>query len=358
MGDENGLEPPAPGDDAIGELFRIADPELGVHEDGLVVAVDEGRRHADIRLAGTVYFTAELRAPWGVSVRPEGRAPFYVVARGGFLLEVEGEPGARTLAAGDLALLPRAHAHVIRSGPTVPAVSFGRFVKEHPMDERGFVHCDGGEGPTSTIVGGFFLSQELEATPLLSALPAVVHLRADDRQVASWLEPTLRFIGVEMDSRMHGSRSVLNRLADILFIQAMRVFLSTGEPIHAGWLKGLTDGHVARALALMHEHYAQPWTLPRLAREIGISRTVLAVRFRTLVGASPMAYLTSWRMLQAARLLRESRAGMADIAGRSATRPRRHSRRPSSGRSNGRPEKSGGRPRPPRPRIGPAHASR
>jgi len=73
----------------------------------------------------------------------------------------------------------------------------------------------------------------------------------------------------------------------------------------------------------------------------------VAVRFRTLVGASPMAYLTRWRMLQAARLLRESRAGMADIAGRSATRPRRHSRRPSSGRSNGRPEKSGGRPRPP-----------
>ena len=76
-----------------------------------------------VRLAGTVYFSAELRAPWGVSVRPEGRAPFYVVARGGLLLEVEGEPGARTLAAGDLALLPRAHAHVIRSGPKVA----GRF---------------------------------------------------------------------------------------------------------------------------------------------------------------------------------------------------------------------------------------
>ena len=269
-----------------------------------------------VRLAGTVYFSAELRAPWGVSVRPEGRAPFYVVARGGFLLEVEGEPGPRTLAAGDLALLPRAHAHVIRSGPKVPAVSFGRFVKEHPMDERGFVHCDGGEGPTSTIVGGFFLSQELEATPLLSALPAVVHLRADDRQVASWLEPTLRFIGVEMGSRMHGSRSVLNRLADILFIQAVRAFLSTGEPLHTGWLKGLTDGQVARALALMHEHYTQPWTLERLARETGTSRTVLAVRFRTLVGASPMAYLTRWRMLQAAKLLRESRAGVAEVAGK------------------------------------------
>ncbi len=167
-----------------------------------------------VRLAGTVYFSAELRAPWGVSVRPEGRAPFYVATRGGCLLEVDGEPGARTLATGDLALLPRAHAHVLRSGPTVPPVPFGRFVKEHPMDERGFVHCDGGEGPTSTIVGGFFLSQELEATPLLSALPAVVHLRADDREVASWLEPTLRFIEVEMGSRMHGSRSLLNRLAE------------------------------------------------------------------------------------------------------------------------------------------------
>ena len=95
--------------------------------------------------------------------------------------------------------------------------------------------------------------------------------------MSSWLEPTLRFIGVEMGSGLHGSHSVLNRLADILFIQAVRVVLSTGEPLLAGWLKGLTDGHVARALALMHEHYAKPWTLGRLAREVGISRTGQAV---------------------------------------------------------------------------------
>ena len=269
-----------------------------------------------VRLAGTIYFSAELRAPWGVSVRPEGRAPFYLMARGRCLLEVEGERRPRTLAAGDLALLPRAHAHVIRSGPRVDPVAFGRFVKEHPMDERGFVRCDGGRGPTATMVGGFFLSQELEATPLFSALPAVIHLREDDPQVSSWLGPIRRVIGMEMGSGLHGSRSVLNRLADILFIQAVRVFLSTGEPLHAGWLKGLTDGQVAKALALMHEHYARPWKLGRLAREIGVSRTVLAARFRTLVGASPIAYLTRWRMLQAARLLREPGAAVAEVAGK------------------------------------------
>jgi AraC-like DNA-binding protein len=287
---------------------------LSVHSFGFAVFDVLTDVLEQVRLAGTVYFSAELRAPWGVSVRPEGRAPFYVMTRGGCLLEVDGEPSPRALGAGDVALLPRAHAHVIRSGPGVPSVPFGQFVKDHPMDERGFVRCDGGAGPTSTIVGGFFLSQELEATPLLSALPAVVHLPAQDRQVASWLEPTLRFIGMEMDSRTHGSRSVLNRLADILFIQAVRAFLSTGTPIHAGWLKGLSDGQVARALALMHENYARAWTLGRLAREIGISRTVLAVRFRRLVGTSPILYLTRWRMLQAARLLRESRAGVAEVA--------------------------------------------
>src|SRR4030095_5228962 len=150
----------------------------------------------------------------------------------------------------------------------------GRLWNEHPMDERGFVRCDGGQGPTCTLVGGFFLSQELEATPLLAALPPLLHLPADAPQVASWLPSTLRFIGVEMGSGLHGSRSVLNRLADILFIQAVRAFLSTGEPIHAGWLKGLSDGQVARGLALIHQHYAKPWTLERLAKEIGVSRTV------------------------------------------------------------------------------------
>ena len=78
--------------------------------------------------------------------------------------------------------------------------------------------------------------------------------------------------------------------------------------------EGLSDGHVARSLALMHEHYAKPWTFTLLAREIGTSRTVLASRFRALVGAAPIAYLTRWRMLRADKLLRESRAGVAEVA--------------------------------------------
>jgi Cupin len=297
-----------------------------------------------VRLAGTLYFSAELRAPWGVSVRPEGRAPFYVVSRGSCLLEVDGEPKARVLAAGDLAVLPRAHAHVLRSDSKAHPVPFGKFVKDHPMDERGFVHCDGGNGPTSTLVGGFFLSQELEATRLLSALPAVVHLRADDRDIASWLEPTLRFIGAEMDSRLHGSRSVLNRLADILFIQAVRAFLSTGEPIHAGWLKGLSDGPVARSLALMHAHYAKPWTLPcwpGRSAPLGLFWPCVFGRW-SAPRPSPTSHdgecsVPTSSCASHARAWPRSRE-------RSATRPRRPSRRPSSERWGGRPERSGDRP--------------
>ena len=105
-----------------------------------------------VRLAGTVYFSAEFRAPWGVSIRPEGRAPFYVVTAGGCLLEVDGEPAPRTLAAGDLALLPRAHAHVLRSSAEAPAVSFGRFVKEHPMDERQAQRSEGCNDKDSLVV--------------------------------------------------------------------------------------------------------------------------------------------------------------------------------------------------------------
>ena len=246
-----------------------------------------------VRLAGTVYFSAELRAPWGVGVRPEGRAPFYVVTAGSCLLEVDGEPAPRTLAAGDLALLPRARPHVLRSGAEVPTILVWS-VREGASDGRaGIGALRRRPGPDLHARRRLLPIRGAGSDPLLSALPAVVHLRADDRQVASLsLPPTLRFIGVEMgDYGLHGSRSVLNRLADILFIQAVRAFLSMGEPIHAGWLKGLSDGQVARVLALIHQHYAKPWSLERLAPEIGISRTVLAVRFRTLVGASRMAYL-------------------------------------------------------------------
>ncbi len=106
---------------------------------------------------------------------------------------------------------------------------------------------------------------------------------------------------------------MLRRLADVLFIQAVRLHADDDNEA-AGWLRGLADARVGRALALLHERHAEPWTLDTLAREVGTSRTLLAVRFRELVGEPPMAYLTRWRITRAANLLHGARQPLARVA--------------------------------------------
>jgi AraC-like DNA-binding protein len=259
-----------------------------------------------VRLEGTVYFHVELHAPWGLEIAREGRSPFYFVSQGRAELRVRGLRGVRVIEAGDFVLLPRGAAHTVRSGPDALLVGFDDFLATHPMDARGQVRL-GGRGPATLVTGGFFSCDALRANPLFAALPELIHLKGGSPEMQEWLAPTLAFIEAERAHPAQGGRTVLRRLADVLFIQAVRAVLAQSRTDTSGWLRGLSDARVARALALLHEGYQQPWTLDSLARASGISRTLLAVRFRELVGEPPMRYLERWRTTRAASLLRETR---------------------------------------------------
>jgi AraC-like DNA-binding protein len=265
-----------------------------------------------VRLEGTVYFSAELHAPWGISIVRSGRAPFYAVASGECELQVDRRGPARRVQAGDFVLLPNAAPHVVRSDRGAPVVPFDTWLQAHPMDRRGATR-HAGPGAATRVIGGFFSVDPLRINPLFGALPALIHLRGADGQVQSLLQPTLRLVEAEIAAGALGARTVLRRLADVLFIQAVRLH-ADGEAGVAGWLRGLADPRVGRALMLLHERYADPWTLDSLAHEVGASRTLLAVRFRTLVGEPPMAYLTRWRITRAANLLHGARLPLARVA--------------------------------------------
>jgi AraC-like DNA-binding protein len=265
-----------------------------------------------VRLEGTVYFSAELHAPWGISIVRSGRAPFYAVTEGACEIQVGRRGAVRPVAAGDFVLLPNAAPHVVRSGRDALVVPFETWLQTHPMDRRGATR-HAGSGPPTRVTGGFFSVDPLRINPLFGALPAVIHLRGDDPRVRELLAPTLRLVDAEIAAAGLGARTVLRRLADVLFIQAVRLHAES-EQIGAGWLRGLADARVGRALALLHERYAEPWTLDTLAREVGTSRTLLAVRFRELVGESPMAYLARWRITRAAHLLHGGRQPVARVA--------------------------------------------
>jgi AraC-like DNA-binding protein len=200
-------------------------------------------------------------------------------------------------------LLPGGAPFVVRSGPDANVVPFDEFLATHPMDQRGYIRHDG-PGPRTRVTGGFFSTQALKMNPLFAALPPLIHLRGTDPHVQRWLQPTLAFMDAEIAAGEQGARTVLRRLADVVFIQAVRAYIAGQDRATRGWLRGLTDRRVARALAAIHERYAEPWTLDALAHEAGMSRTAFAVTFKALVGESPMAYLQRWRVLRAANALR------------------------------------------------------
>jgi AraC-like DNA-binding protein len=264
-----------------------------------------------VRLEGTVYFSAELHAPYGIAIDRPHRSPFYIGLEGECQIQV-GRGKVHVLGPRDVALLPNAAAHVVRSDRDARVVPFDDWLATHPMDARGFT-LHRGPGKVRRVIGGFFSTDSLRLNPLFSALPPIILLRGTDPDVQRWLEPTVNFICAEVEAGLQGSRTVLRRMADVLFIQSLRAYAARNR-CAAGWLRGLGDPRVAKALTLMHQRYADPWTLDSLAHEVGTSRTALAVRFRELVGEPPMAYLTRWRVTRAASQLRSERTPLARVA--------------------------------------------
>jgi AraC-like DNA-binding protein len=242
-----------------------------------------------------------------------------MVTRGRCEIRVEGAASAVALGPGDLAVLPGGPAHTLASGRGSKPLPLEQFVARYPMDARGHLKALDQRGPATSMIGGFF---ELERAPepLVAILPPVIHLRGDDPKTTAWLAPTLQSIAREAAQDFPGRDVVLNRLADVLFVRAVRACLLTmaaengsGPP---SWLRGLGDSRIARALAEIHRAPEQAWTLGRLASHAAMSRTAFAQRFHALVGRTAVGYLASWRMQKAAYLLEMGTLTMAQVAER------------------------------------------
>jgi AraC-like DNA-binding protein len=242
------------------------------------------------------------------------------------------------LEAGDLAVLPHGRAHRLLATPHSRALSLREVFARTGYDGAGPLCFDGppaeGTVPAQTVCGKFLLDDGLAAgtppelrNPLLAALPPLIVVRGERGRAQPWLEGTLAFFACESESGRPGARTVLSRLADILFIQAIRAHLSeaTGAAGSAcgggrGYLVALTDAALAPALRAIHRRPEEPWTVASLAREACLSRSAFAARFAQLVGEPPLQYLTRWRLYTAARLLRGSEeAGRAGAVAASFT---------------------------------------
>ena len=277
-----------------------------------------------IRLTGAVFLSAELTAPWSVlaglgsgdraACMPNAKhlAYYHLVTQGSCLATVPGVPPVR-LETGDLVLFPSGDAHVVASAPGLDPVSIARLLK--PSGADAVIHrlVHGGGGQTTRVVCGFLACDTRLFEPLLRALPRILKFDAQERPASSWIETSLRSTVDESVTPTAGWAIVVAKLAELLFVEALRRYIDTLPPDEKGWLSGMRDPYVGRALTLMHARPAHPWTVEQLSREVALSRSALAARFAHALGQSPMNYLSTWRMYLAAHMLGTSGQTVAAI---------------------------------------------
>ncbi|KRA52653.1 AraC family transcriptional regulator [Pseudoxanthomonas sp. Root65] len=253
---------------------------------------------------------AALAAPW-LDPSAEQVVIFHLITEGECLVELEGAPSVHAQA-GDVVMFPNGCAHRMASAPGLPPPRGAADLKKLFSSRPRRLAYGGGGAPTR-IVCGYLACDTRLARLLLDGLPPVVKVSLRDTHAGPWLESSVQYALAEARSPRPGGNGLLAKLAELLFIEMLRQHVHQSDG-HAGWLAGLGDRVVGGALNAMHRRPAHDWTLADLARAAGTSRSVLAERFQHLVGTSPMQYLTQWRMVMAANLLRRSNAPLSRVA--------------------------------------------
>jgi AraC family transcriptional regulator, alkane utilization regulator len=264
-----------------------------------------------LTVSSTVYCLSQMSSPWGFKVAARPRPAFHLLTSGSAWLEVEGQPDPIRLSAGDLVILPRGEAHVVRDSRKSPVMWLDRILESTPPVNGHLNH--GGGGELSELLCGGFAVEQLTGKPLLEALPTVVHLRGSEGRAPEWLVGLIRMIATEMASSGPGSEAVVTRLTDALLAQALRQCLIDLDNA-LGRSTAVSDPQIARALRLIRDHPDQAWTVPKMAAAVSLSRSAFAERFRAATGETPMQSLTRYRMSRAAEYLRATKAGVREIA--------------------------------------------
>ncbi len=292
-----------------------------------------------MRLQSAVYYCVTCEGEWvaeapascdiAAAVMPGAQhvIEYHVVTAGECWAGIVGQQPLK-LRCGDVVLLPQGDAHVVSSAPGMrakPQVSWYYETKSNArpfrvsyagpaaqvLAEAGPAESSG-EGEATTLVCGFIGCDLRPFNPVLGTLPRLLHLPAGPGE--PWSQPFLHLVAAESTSRRPGSEALLARASEMLFIDAVRRHVERLPETSGGWLAGLRDRFVGRALALLHERPAAPWSVEALSREVGLSRSALHERFLAFVGQAPMQYLGSWRMQLASRMLLDTQSSVASIA--------------------------------------------
>ncbi|HTS22275.1 MAG TPA: AraC family transcriptional regulator [Casimicrobiaceae bacterium] len=280
-----------------------------------------------VRLEGALYLNAEFTAPWCIrgecsvaSVRQrlagaEHVVFFHFLTEGRCKVRLDDSEDVHEVSAGELILIPQDDRHLLGSDVSLSPMGGDSLQLDLDGDIVQLRH--GGGGATTRFVCGYLACSRSVCRPLLEALPRVLRIPIGDGPTSILLRDLLR-VGVRESSVLTpGAGSLLAKLSELMFVEALRRYVENLPPQGMGWLAGLRDAQVGRALALMHGEPSKAWTVDELACAVALSRSALADRFTTLVGEPPMQYLMRWRLALAAQMLRAGRETVVRVAERS-----------------------------------------
>ena len=277
-----------------------------------------------VRLQGALFYNAEFSSPWSfwagpsralaarVAPRAENVIIYHLLTEGRATVRLES--GERVpLNAGDIVMLPHGDQHILENGRATQTVDNSNELAQI-LSQGLKLWRFGGGGEVTKFVCGYMACEPRLSDVFLSGLPAVFKVSIRNHPSGKWLEDSIRFSANQADASRAGGEAVLAKLSEVLFVETLRAYIADLAPEQTGWLAGARDPEVSKALALMHRDPARPWTLADLAKGSGVSRSVLAERFRHYLNEPPMAYLTHWRLQLGAQMLASTSYSVAEVA--------------------------------------------
>lgn len=247
-----------------------------------------------VRLRAEVFFSATQCGNWELDTSGDRIATFHLVTRGSCWLRLPDQPEPIPLTGGDLVVFPHDAPH---------AIAGCRSADPDAAEIGGAVD--------TSLACGYFRFGRARGNPILDSLPEIVHLRASETR--GWLDTLIRLIATELENNDPGASALIDRLSDALFIQVVRACIDIPSR-RAGILAVLADARLSTAIDAFHQEPNANWTLEKLARAAGMSRTAFAERFHRVAEITPMLYVTHWRMHQARDSLQHTNQSIAQIA--------------------------------------------
>jgi len=261
------------------------------------------------KMGSSVICEPVLSAPWGMKFEPDAKAMFHLIRSGTCFLQTNTMDQPLRLMQGDVVLITKCNGHKLTDSEASSVEPF----RDVLARQKGTPLEDSPYSVTSMLCGVYYF-QQYEYNPVLSLLPNVIHIPADKVQNNMQLHALIQLILLESGRSEVGSNTAITRYIDVMFIYIVRTWLQQQPRGKAGWLGALNDPRIGMAISLIHKNPSNKWTVASLANQVNMSRSSFAQKFNTLVGETPLSYLTKWRMDLSSKLLTESNQKLMTVA--------------------------------------------